>query len=435
MLKYLIQEVGIMSEHIYLCIDLKTFYASCECVLRGLDPFKTNLVVADPSRGKGAICLAISPKLKAMGIRNRCRLFEIPDNVSYITAMPQMKKYMEFSAKIYSIYLRYIAKEDIYPYSIDEMFLDVTTYLSLYNTTPQKLAKALINKLKEELGLPSACGIGTNLFLAKVALDITAKHTPDNIGYLDEGKFKNELWTHQPLTDFWQIAGGMTKRLNNMGLFTLKDISQANPELLFKEFGINAEILIDHANGIEPVTIKDIKGYKRKSQSISTSQILFTDYEYDKAKLIVKEMVELMTLQLVEKGLVTSNIGLVIRYSKDTIKQTGGSMKLTICTNSYSLLLPYFIQIYEQTTNKEALIRGIGISFNNVTTEDNEYYDLFADTEEVFKERKLAETINSIKNKYGKNSILKAMNLEEGATTIKRNKLIGGHNAETEDAD
>ena len=421
--------------NIYLCIDLKTFYASCECVMRGLDPFKTNLVVADPSRGKGAICLAISPKLKAMGIRNRCRLFEIPEGIEYITAMPQMKKYMEFSSKIYSIYLRYIASEDIYPYSIDEMFLDITTYLSLYKTTPEKLAKALMNKIKTELGLPSACGIGTNLFLAKVALDITAKHSKDNIGYLDEEKFKIELWNHQPLTDFWQIAGGMTKRLNMMGLFTLKDISQANPELLYKEFGINAEILIDHANGIEPVTIKDIKSYKRKSQSISTSQILFTDYEFDKARLILKEMVELLSLQLVEKHLVTSNISLTIRYSKDTCKPTGGSMKMTICTNVFSKLLPYFLEIYDRTTNKEALIRGIGISFNNVMSIDHEYYDLFTDQEEVNKERRLAETINTIKNKYGKNSILKVMNLEEGATTIKRNKLIGGHNAETEDAD
>ena len=424
-----------MSESYYLCIDLKTFYASCECVLRGLDPFKTNLVVADPSRGKGAICLATSPKLKAMGIRNRCRLFEIPDGIEYITAMPQMKKYMEFSSKIYSIYLRYIAKEDIYPYSIDEMFLDISTYLKLYKTTPEKLAKALMNKIKDELGLPSACGIGTNLFLAKVALDITAKHTPDNIGFLDEEKFKKELWTHQPLSDFWQIAGGMTKRLNNMGLYTLKDISMANPDLLYMEFGVNAEILIDHANGIEPVTIKDIKNYKRKSQSISTSQILFSDYEYDKAKLILTEMVELLSLQLVEKELVSNNISLQIRYSKDTFKPTGGSMKMTICTNVFSKLLPYFIELFENTTNKNALIRGIGISFNNVMTIDNEYYDLFTDPIEVEKERKLSEVINSIKHKYGKNSVLKAMNLEEDATTIKRNKLIGGHNAETEDAD
>ena len=424
-----------MDNHIYLCIDLKTFFASCECVLRNLDPFKTNLVVADPSRGKGAICLAISPKMKAMGIKNRCRLFEIPNDVEYITAMPQMKKYMEFSTKIYQIYLRYIASEDIYPYSIDEMFLDITTYLKLYNTTPERLAKMLMDKVKSELGLPSACGIGTNLFLAKVALDITAKHSPDNIGYLDEEKFKKELWTHYPLTDFWQIAGGMTKRLNQMGLFTMKDISEADEERLYKEFGINAEILIDHANGIEPVTIKDIKSYKRKSQSISQSQILFTDYEFDKARLIVKEMVEILSLQLIEKHLVSSNISLQIRYSKDTYKPTGGSMSISICTNVFSKLLPFFLELYDTTTNKEALIRGIGISFNNIKPLDCEYYDLFTDPQEVVKERKLEETILQIKTKYGKNSILKAMNLDEGATTIKRNKLIGGHNATTEDAD
>ena len=424
-----------MSEHVYLCIDLKTFFASCECVLRNLDPFKTNLVVADPSRGKGAICLAISPKMKAMGIKNRCRLFEIPDGVEYITAMPQMKRYMEFSSKIYSIYLRYIAKEDIYPYSIDEMFLDITTYLKLYKTTPHKLAKALMNRISKELGLPSACGIGTNLFLAKVALDITAKHNPDNIGYLDEELFKETLWTHYPLTDFWQIAGGMTKRLNAMGLYTLKDISEADPERLYKEFGVNAEILIDHANGIEPVTIKDIKNYKRKSQSISQSQILFTDYEFDKARLIVKEMVEVLSLQLVEKHLVSSTISLQIRYSKDMYKPTGGSMKMTVCTNIYSLLLPYFLDLYDRTTHKDGLIRGIGISFGNVVVEEMEYYDLFTDTEKVEKERSLEKTINSLKNKFGKNSIIKAMNLDEGATTIKRNKLIGGHNAETKNAD
>ena len=419
-----------MSNHIYLCIDLKTFYASCECVMRNLDPFETNLVVADPSRGKGAICLAISPKLKAMGIKNRCRLFEIPDGVEYITAMPQMKKYMEFSSKIYSIYLRYIAKEDIYPYSIDEMFLDVTTYLSLYKTTPEKLAKALMNKIRTELGLPSACGIGSNLFLAKVALDITAKHTKDNIGFLDEEKFKKELWNHYPLTDFWQIAGGITGRLNNMGIYTMKDIAEADEERLYKEFGINAEILIDHANGIEPVTIKDILSYKRKSQSISQSQILFTDYEFDKARLILKEMVEVLSFKLIDEHLVTSHVALSIGYSKDEINPTGGSMKINLCTNVYSKLLPHFLEIFDKTTNKEVKIRRIAISFGNVMPEEYEYFNLFTEPEEVYKERKLQQTISDIKKKYGKSSVIKAMNLEEGATTLKRNKLIGGHNGE-----
>ena len=422
-----------MSDRVYLCIDLKTFFASCECVLRGLDPYKTNLVVADPSRGSGAICLAISPKMKAMGIKNRCRLFEIPKEVEYITAMPQMKRYMEFSAKIYSIYLRYINKDDIYPYSIDEMFLDITTYLKLYKTTPEKMAKALMDKIYTELGLPSACGIGTNLFLAKVALDITAKHSPNNIGYLDEEKFKHELWNHTPLSDFWQIARGIEKRLNNLGLYTLKNVSQAPEEILYKEFGINAEILIDHANGIEPVTIKDIKGYKNKSHSLSQSQILFEDYEFDKARLALTEMVEVMSLQLVEKKLVTNSISLGVGYSKDSHKPTGGMVKMTICTNVYSKILPYFLELFDKTTSKVDKIRRLSVSFNGVVNEAYEYVDLFTNFEEIEKERELEKTINSLKKKFGKNSVIKAMNLSEGATTLKRNKLIGGHNAEVED--
>jgi DNA polymerase V len=250
-----------------------------------------------------------------------------------------------------------------------------------------------------------------------------------------ENLYKEKLWNHRPLTDFWQIGKGIENRLYKHHLKTMEDVAKCNPNILYKEFGINAEILIDHANGIEPVTIKDIKAYKRKSQSISTSQILFTDYDYYQARRILIEMVELLSLQLVEKELVSNNISLQVRYSKDTYKPTGGSMKLTICTNVFSKLLPYFLEMYDKTTNKDGLVRGIGISFNNVTTVDNEYYDLFTDPEEVIKERKLAETINSIKHKYGKNSILKVMNLEEEATTIKRNKLIGGHNAQNEDAD
>ena len=419
----------------YICIDLKTFFASVECVLRGLDPFKNNLVVADPSRGKGAICLAISPALKNMGIRNRCRLFEIPDGIEYITAMPRMKKYMEFSTKIYSIYLRYIAKEDIHPYSIDEMFLDVTNYLELYNTTPEKIARALLNKIYDELGLTATAGIGTNLFLCKVALDIKAKKTKTNIAFLDEELFKKEMWDHLPLTDFWQIAHGIERRLNRLGLFTLKDVANADEEMLYKEFGVNAEILIDHSKGIEPVTIKDIKAYKTKSHSISQSQILFEDYEYDKARLVVKEMVEVLSFKLIDERLVTSHISLYIGYSKDVIKPTGGSMKMNICTNVYSKILPYFMEMFDRTTNPNFKIRRVGISFGNVVSEDLEYFNLFTEPEEVYKERKLQQTINDLKKKYGKSSVIKAMNLEDGATTLKRNKLIGGHNADVKDED
>lgn len=416
----------------YICIDLKTFFASVECVLRGLDPFKTNLVVADPSRGKGAICLAISPALKNMGIRNRCRLFEIPDDIKYITAMPRMKKYMEFSTRIYSIYLRYISKEDIHPYSIDEMFLDVTNYLELYNTTPEKIAKALLNKIYDELGLTATAGIGTNLFLCKIALDIKAKKNKTNIAFLDEETFQKELWDHNPLSDFWQIARGIETRLNKLGLYTMRDVANANEEVLYKEFGVNAEILIDHSKGIEPVTISDIKNYKTKSHSISQSQILFEDYEYKKARLIVKEMVEVLSFKLIDEGLVTSHISLFIGYSKDTIKPTGGSMKINICTNVYSKLLPYFLELFDKTTNPNYLIRRVGISFGNVISEDLEYFNLFIEPKEVYKERKLQQTISDIKKKYGKSSVIKAMNLEDGATTLKRNKLIGGHNADVQ---
>lgn len=419
-------------ERMFLCIDLKSFFASVECVERGLDPMKVNLVVADPSRGRGAICLAITPQMKKLGIKNRCRIYEIPDNVKYITALPRMKKYIEYAAKIYSIYLRYISKDDIHPYSIDEMFLDVTSYLKMYNTTAEKLAKALVRRIHKELGLTATVGIGTNLFLSKVALDITAKHSSDNMGYLDEQTFKKTLWNHRPLSDFWQIAGGIERRLNKLGLFTMKDIAYSDEDILYDEFGINAEILIDHSKGIEPVLISDIKSYKNKSHSISNSQVLFEDYDPLDARLIVKEMVELLSLKLVENNLVTNSISLFVGYSKDTHRYTGGMRKMTIRTNVFTKLLPYFLDIYDSTTSFECKVRRVGISFNNVVDESYEYLDLFTSPDEVEKERNLCKVINDIKRKYGKNSIIKAMNLEKKGTTIIRNKLIGGHNAEEE---
>ena len=417
----------------YLCIDLKSFFASVECVERGLDPMKENLVVADPSRGNGAICLAITPAMKKLGIANRCRIYEIPHNVKYITALPRMKKYIEYAAKIYSIYLRYISKDDIHPYSIDEMFLDVTSYLTMYNTTGENLAKALVKRIYKELGLTATVGVGTNLFLSKVALDICAKHSPDNIGYLDEDLFKKKMWKHRPLTDFWHIGSGTERRLNKLGLYTLKDVIYCDEEILYKEFGINAEILIDHSNGIEPVMISDIKSYKNKSHSISNSQVLFEDYKPNDARLILKEMVEVLSLKLVDNNLVTNSISLFVGYSKDSHPYTGGMRKMTIRTNVFTKILPYFLELYDQTTAFDYMVRRIGISFNNVYDESYEYYDLFTSYDEVIKERNLAKVINDIKRKYGKNSVLKGMNLEEKATTIIRNKLIGGHNAEEND--
>ena len=282
----------------YLCIDLKTFYESVECVERGLDPFNTNLVVADPDRGRGTICLAVSPKMKMLGVKNRCRVFEIPPNIKYIMATPRMKKYIEYSANIYGIYLKYFSKDDIHVYSIDEAFMDVTNYLKLYKVNAIELAKTIIKDIFKTYGITATAGVGTNMYLAKIALDITAKHSSTNIGYLDEEKYKKELWHHKPLSDFWQIGKGIERRLNKLRLFDMYDIATTDKKRLYKEFGINAEYLIDHSFGKESCTIADIKKYKPKTNSITNSQVLFEDYSFDKARLVLKEMVEIRKLEI-----------------------------------------------------------------------------------------------------------------------------------------
>lgn len=413
----------------YLCIDLKTFYASVECVERGLDPFNTNLVVADESRGKGTICLAVSPKMKMLGVRNRCRLFEIPPTIKYIITMPRMKKYIEYSANIYAIYLKYFAKEDIHVYSIDEAFMDVTNYLKMYQMNPVEIAKMIIKDIYKTYGITATAGIGTNMYLAKIALDITAKHSATNIGYLDEEKYKKELWHHKPLSDFWQIGKCIERRLNKMRVFTMYDVAHTDQKKLYKEFGVNAEYLIDHSWGKESCTIADIKKYKPKTNSITNSQVLFEDYSFEKARLVLKEMIELGSIRLIESNLVTNTVGLYIGYSKDMIKATGESKKLENYTNVYRELLKAFLEIYDKNTDRSVAIRRIGVSFANVIETENVQLSLFTDQEKIDKERKLELTISSIKNKMGKNTILRGMNLEEGSTTILRNKLVGGHNA------
>ena len=413
----------------YLCIDLKTFYASVECVERRLDPFNTNLVVADESRGKGTICLAVSPKMKMLGVKNRCRLFEIPPTIKYIVAKPRMKKYIEYSANIYAIYLKYFSKEDIHVYSIDEAFMDVTNYLKMYQMNPVELAKTIIKDIFKTYGITATAGIGTNMYLAKIALDITAKHSATNIGYLDEEKYKKELWHHKHLTDFWQIGKGIERRLNKMRVFTMYDVAHTDQKRLYKEFGVNAEYLIDHSWGKESCTIADIKKYKPKTNSITNSQVLFEDYSFEKARLVLKEMVELGSLKLIENNLVTNTVGLYIGYSKDIIKATSESKKLENYTNVYSELLKVFLEIYDNNINRGVAIRRIGVNFANVIETENVQLTLFTDQEKIDKERKLELTISGIKNKMGKNTILRGMNLEEGATTLVRNKLIGGHNS------
>lgn len=415
----------------YLCIDLKCFYASVECVDRGLDPFKTSLVVADKSRGNGSICLAISPQMKALGIKNRCRLFDIPKGVNYIIAKPRMKKYIEVSAEIYEVYLKYISKDDIHVYSIDEAFLDVTHYHKLYNKSTLEIGKMIIQDIYKKTGITAACGGGPNMFLAKIALDIMAKKTKDNIAYLSEKDFKLHLWDHRKLTDFWQIGQGIARRLNKLGMYCLKDVAYADEKILYKEFGVNAEFLINHANGLDPTTIKTIKDYIPKQKSLSSGQVLEKDYCYNDGKLVIKEMVDGLVLDLVRKRLVTDRIAFSVGYSNDyEVQASGMSKKLNVVTNSYDILSKEISEMYELKVDKKIPIRRMMVVFGNLQDESFEQYDLFTNIDKINKEKKLQDAIIEIKDKFGKSSVLRGTNLEENATTLKRNKLIGGHNGE-----
>jgi len=416
-------------QKVYMCIDLKTFFASVECVERNLDPFTTNLVVADPRRGNGAICLAISPKMKMQGVKNRCRIFEIPKSIDYIVAIPRMKKYIEYSANVYGIYLKYFSKDDIHVYSIDEVFIDCTAYLNLYKKNPIELAKMVIKDVFDTYGLTATSGIGTNMYLAKIALDITAKHSQDNIGWLTEEKYKKELWNHRPLNDFWQIGSGIEKRLNKMRIYDMYDVAHADEKKLYKEFGVNAELLIDHSWGRESCTMADIKAYKTKTKSISNSQILHRDYSYDEARIVLKEMVEMGSLRLVADKLMTCSVHLYIGYSNSNIKPVDGSYRMINHSNVYSELLKAFLNIYDKIVDREQKIRKIGVSFENLVEVKNEQLNLFIDQQKIDKERKLEKTISDIKKNMGKNSVLRGLNYLESSTMRERNKMIGGHNS------
>ena len=416
-------------DRVYLCIDLKSFYASVECVERNLDPLKYNLVVADKSRGRGSICLAITPSLKKMRIKNRCRLFEIPKNINYIIAKPRMAKYIEYSANIYSIYLKYIDKDDIHVYSIDEAFLDVTNYLKMYRKNAYELVRIIINDIYSTTGITATAGIGTNLYLAKIALDIIAKHSKDNIGYLDIDKYKRLLWHYTPLADFWRIGRGISKRLNKLGLNDMYDIAHTSEAILYKEFGINARFLIDHSKGIEPCTIKDIKNYKSKSNSISSGQILFENYNYKNTRIVLTEMIDNLVLELIKKNLVTDIIHFNIGYAKEDVISLKVSKKLECSTNSYRIILKEILNIYDKRINKKELIRRINISFSNVREEKFRQLDIFNSNIDKNMDSSLEKSINIIKDKYGKNSILRGVSYLDKATGRIRNNLIGGHNA------
>ncbi len=419
-----------MAESYYLCIDLKSFYASVECVERGLDPMTTDLVVADPERTDKTICLAVSPSLKAKGVKNRCRVFEIPKGLDYIMAPPRMQKYIDYAAEIYEVYLDYIAPEDIHVYSIDEAFLDVTHYLWLYNTTPKRLALKLMDEIYKRVGVRATCGIGTNLYLSKIALDITAKHSPDFIGFLDEEAFKKTMWQHKPLTDFWRIGNGTAERLARYGIYTMEDIAKAPEDLLYKLFGIDAELVIDHAWGRESTTIKDIKNYRAKTNCLSSGQVLMRDYSFLEARLIVKEMLDLLCLDMVNKNLITDSVSLYVGYSNSlNVHGVHGTANIGKQTNADSLIIPAVTSLYDRIVNREYPVRRINLTCNRVVNDNGAEQLSVFDDEDTIKNKVIQETVLKIKSRYGKNAILKGMNFQEAATTRERNQQIGGHKA------
>ena len=480
-----------MREHTYIAIDLKSFYASVECMERGLDPMTTNLVVADASRTEKTICLAVSPSLKAYGIPGRPRLFEVVQRIKelnepieYIVAPPQMAHYMKYSTKIYQVYLKYVAPEDIHVYSIDEVFMDVTSYLKLNGMTARQFAKMIIQDVLKTTGITATTGIGTNLYLCKVALDIMAKHVcPDEDGVriadLDEMSYREHLWKHQPLTDFWRVGKGYAKKLQEVGLYTMGDIARCslgksneyyNEDLLYRMFGVNAQLLIDHAWGWEPCTISDVKQYKPESNSIGSGQVLHCPYPFEQGRLIVKEMTDLLALDLFSKGLVTDQIVLHVGYDIENLtdpernkayhgpvkidhygrrvpQHAHGTANLEKYTASAKLLTDAVTALFDQIVNPKLLIRRVSLSANHVIDEASvpvkntyEQLNLFTDYEArdmaseaenqaLEREKKMQQAVLDIKKKYGKNAILKGMNLQEGATTVDRNNQIGGHKA------
>ena len=415
-------------DRLYMCIDLKSFYASVECVERGLDPLTTNLVVADPERTEKTICLAISPSMKALDIRNRCRVFEIPGGIHYLMAPPRMQLYIDYSAEIYSIYLKYIAKEDIHVYSIDEAFLYVTNYLHMYQMGARELGQTIMDDILSSTGITATCGIGTNLYLAKIALDITAKHCDDHIGYLTEAGFRQHLWDHRPLTDFWRIGAGTARRLSSLGIRTMRELARFDEDTLYRIFGIDAELLIDHAWGRESTTMADIKNYKPQNTSMGSGQVLSRDYAFDEGVLIVREMADLLTLDLVDKHLVTDSVTLHVGYSNIYGKKAAhGTSSLVTATSSSRRLMDTTEELYRQIVDSTVPIRRITLTYNRVKDDCYQQYDLFCDPAEMEKERRMQNAMLDIKRKFGKNAIVRGMNLQEGATTLERNRQIGGH--------
>lgn len=434
-----------MRERTYIAIDLKSFFASVECVERGLDPLKTNLVVADAGRTEKTICLAITPPLKAYGLSGRSRLFQVVQKARecgfrYITAPPRMAYYIEYSSRVYNVYLRYFSAEDIHVYSIDEVFIDATCYLKLYGTDARTLCRNVIRDVLASTGITATAGIAPNLFLCKVAMDIVAKHIPADsdgvrIAELDTGTFRRTLWNHRPLTDFWRIGPGTAARLERCFMFTLGDIAErsltpAGEKMLYRIFGVDAEILIDHAWGYEPCTIADIKKYKSRSRSLSSGQVLPRAYSSREAELIVKEMTELMVMELIERKLAASGFTLTLCYDGfEGIKPSHRSVSFHCHTASPSLISRRVNELYRDMVDSCQDIRRIYISADNVVYREAEEPDLFSDPAEASRERILQETLIGIKKKFGKNAVIKGHSLEKWGTARERNNQIGGHRA------
>lgn len=422
--------VGMAKSKTYMCFDLKSFFASVECVERGLDPFTTNLVVADPSRGERTICLAATPAIKALGAKSRGRVYEIPKGIDYIMAPPRMQLYVDYSAKIYGIYLRYAAKEDIHVYSIDEIFMDATDYMGARGLEPVDFARMVMRDVFNETGITATCGIGTNLYLAKIALDIISKHSPEFIGVLTEESYRQVLWDHLPLSDFWHVSRGTISRLSKLGIRTMREITLADEKLLYKCFGVDAQLLIDHAWGRESATIADIKAYIPQSSSVSTSQVLHEGYDVPGARLLILEMAELLSLELVKRGVIAGGIDISLNYSfsSDT-PPSHGSIRLDAPSSSTKKLLEYTGALYDRIAVRNEPVYRLGISFYALEPECSMQYDIFSSSQDQEKEKRLQSTLLDIKRKYGKNGIFKGMNLLDGAKTLERNTQIGGHRA------
>ena len=428
----------------FLCIDLKSFYASVECVDRGLDPFDARLVVADPTRGPKTICLAVSPAMKAAGVRNRCRVFEIPDGLDYTMAQPRMRRYMEVSAAIYALYLRFFSPEDIHVYSVDEVFIDVAPYRALYDVTPRELATRLIDMVRTETGICATAGIGTNLFLAKVALDIGAKHDPANIGELDEGRFKCLIWPHRPITDVWGIGPGIARRLAALGATCLGQVALLPRQVLLDEFGVNGELIHDHAWGIEPCTMAEIHAYRPKAHSTGSGQVLCRDYSFEEARVVLREMVDGLALDLVDKGLVCGSVSLYVGYARErgegaersapACTFTGehgtrvvGRLAAAEATSSRSALIETFLALFAQIVDPNRPVRRINVAAGELVPEEYAELTLFSDPAADAAERSLARATMAVKRKFGKNALVRGVSLRPGATARERNEQVGGH--------